>query len=65
LAPGAVRFVARALQPMLGYQASGLETLIYFKDDVIITMTYGQIERFFFGVPDSLKEEIKARPTPR
>jgi hypothetical protein len=45
----------------IGYQAAGLETLIYFKDDVVITMTYGQIERFSFGVPDSLKEEIKKK----
>jgi hypothetical protein len=45
----------------IGYQAAGLEKLIYFKDDVIITVTYGQIERFDFGVPESLKDEIKRK----
>jgi hypothetical protein len=43
----------------IGYQAAGLENLCYFKDDVIITINTGRIERFDFGVPDSLKEEVK------
>jgi hypothetical protein len=43
----------------IGYQAMGLENLCYFKDDVIITINTGRIERFDFGVPDSLKKEVK------
>jgi hypothetical protein len=45
----------------IGYQAAGLEKLVYFKDDVVITMTIGRVERFDFGVPDSLKDEIKRK----
>jgi hypothetical protein len=45
----------------IGYQAAGLEKWVYFKDDVIITMTIDKVERFDFGVPESLKEEIKKK----
>ena len=42
----------------IGFQAGGYYKLCYFKDDVIVTITYGRIESIETGIPKELKEEL-------
>src|SRR5262249_19880655 len=44
---------------VIHYQAASFYKICYFKDDVIISITGQRIERFDFGVPDGIKEEVK------